>query len=44
MTTLADLLYLAAGSMNVWRDGVVAALAGVVIGCLYLIATVAGES
>lgn len=33
---MADLLYLAADSLPLWRDGAVVLLAGIVVGLLYL--------
>lgn len=32
-----------AGSMHLWRDSAVTALVGLVIGCLYLYASLVGE-
>jgi hypothetical protein len=39
MTTLGDVLIALSGSMSLWRDVAIAALAGVVIGALYLYAS-----
>ena len=42
MSTLGELMQVAAGTMPIWRDGALATLAVIVIGCLYLYASVTG--
>ena len=43
MTTLGAAIQTLAGTLPVWRDAAVAALACIVIGALYLYATLVGE-
>ncbi len=39
MTALQQFIYDLANTMHLWRDSAVTALAGLVIGCLYIYAT-----
>jgi hypothetical protein len=41
---MSDLAHLAADTLPVWRDGVVAGLAGIVIVCLWLAAELFGPT
>jgi len=43
MTTLGQALETLAGTINVWRDAAIVGLAFIVIGCLYLYASLVGE-
>lgn len=42
MTVLGELMQVAAACLPIWRDAVAAALAGIVIGALYLYASLVG--
>ena len=43
MTAVGQLLQSLAGTMPLWRDSALVALAGIVIGSLYLYASLVGE-
>lgn len=42
MSTIGQIMMAAAESMSLWRDLAIAGLAAIVIGCLWLVATLAG--
>ncbi len=42
MSVLGEMMRIAAGSLPVWRDGAMALLACIAIGCLYLYASLVG--
>lgn len=43
MNTLGEMFQIAAATLPIWRDAVMATLAGIVIGALYLYASLVGE-
>ncbi len=44
MSTVGQIIYTAADTLPYWRDAAMAGLASIVIGCLWLYASVVGES
>ena len=43
MTTVGRIIQEMAGTMHLWRDGAIAALACIVIGCLWLYASAVND-